>query len=291
MRRLTLTDARTKMQQTKPWTFRMECRTGGSNKFWMATGRGYNEPVEVIWGKIGHSPNGIRVKDWSYVENTAPLKENKGYIYVATPHVRVRQQTIDAHVAAHGNKPRPPAPVLVPPPPTLAQTATASMQGATVQVPPANITEWDCRVGGLKVRLKTNAIEIAFDVFPAPWQPSTAYHTFKDDLEAFCLQFMGCPIQTWWGGDSGEIFRVSRGGSTLFAAVVGWIQKQIPGKMTPLLPPSSLTGPFKRIRFVQRTTTGWLGLDEYGDKVLDLTRNGARKLLQDYPAHVSMAGL
>ena len=95
MARLTLTDARNVMLKGRPWTFRMECTTGGHNKFWLATGRGQNEPVEIHYGAIG-AKAAILVKDWAYVEKNTPEKEAKGYIYVDTPFVRVQPSTIQA---------------------------------------------------------------------------------------------------------------------------------------------------------------------------------------------------
>jgi len=83
MARLTLSDARSTMGRGRPWTFRLECTTGGSNKFWLATGRGRNEPVEIHYGAIG-SKGTILVKDWAYVEAKTPQKVAKGYDYADT---------------------------------------------------------------------------------------------------------------------------------------------------------------------------------------------------------------
>lgn len=90
---LTLTDARNLMLKGRPWTFRMECTLNGRSAAWIATGRAQNEPVEVHFGAIGAKPT-ILVKDWSYVEKTAPEKVAKGYVYVDTPFVRVQPSTI-----------------------------------------------------------------------------------------------------------------------------------------------------------------------------------------------------
>ena len=54
---LTLTDARTHMLNGKPWTFRLEFHGQTSNgnpshKFWLATGRARNEPVEIHYGGV-----------------------------------------------------------------------------------------------------------------------------------------------------------------------------------------------------------------------------------------------
>lgn len=113
MATLTLTDARRLMLKGRPWTFRMECQVGGRNAFWLATGRGGAEPVEIHYGGIGNKPQ-IIVKDWAYVDKVAPEKEAKGYCYVQTPYVRVRQSTIDAFSAG---QPSPQAPVTVVTPP------------------------------------------------------------------------------------------------------------------------------------------------------------------------------
>jgi len=67
--------------------------TAGHNKFWLATGRAIHEPVEIHFGAIGAKPT-ILVKDWNYVQRTAPEKWAKGYAYVPTPFVRVQPSTI-----------------------------------------------------------------------------------------------------------------------------------------------------------------------------------------------------
>lgn len=95
MARLTLTDARRLAGRGRPWTFRMECTTGRSNKFWLATGRGVTEPVEIHYGRIG-TRGTVIVKDWSYVEQKAPEKEAKGYVYVPTPFIRADQAIAQA---------------------------------------------------------------------------------------------------------------------------------------------------------------------------------------------------
>ena len=96
---LTLTDARNLMLKGRPWTFRMECTQNGRSAVWLATGRAQNEPVEVHFGAIGAKPT-ILVKDWAYVEKTAPEKAAKGYVYVDTPFVRVQPSTIRGLVPA-----------------------------------------------------------------------------------------------------------------------------------------------------------------------------------------------
>lgn len=97
MRLLTLTDARWLMGLNRPWTFALNCTHQGANKFWLATGRGRNEPVEIHFGSIG-SPGRILVKDWTYLERKVPEKLAKHYFYVSTPFVRVSDRVITAFI-------------------------------------------------------------------------------------------------------------------------------------------------------------------------------------------------
>lgn len=94
----------------RPWTFKMQFQgldpnnlSGWSDKFWLATGRAKDEPVEIHFGATG-SAGQIQVKDWAYVAAKVPEKEAKGYRFVDTPFVRVRQATIDAHNASKGRQ-------------------------------------------------------------------------------------------------------------------------------------------------------------------------------------------
>ena len=134
-RKITLAEARTLMLQGKPWTLRMEFtgrnqNNGGgfSSKFWLATGRARNEPVEIHYGVIGGGTPIILAKNWDYVESTAPEKEGKGYVYVHTPFVRVRASTLNIIAAT----PAPPVvqapapPVVQAPAPPVAQVAPVS---------------------------------------------------------------------------------------------------------------------------------------------------------------------
>jgi|APSaa5957512622_1039677.scaffolds.fasta_scaffold05605_10 predicted DNA-binding WGR domain protein len=128
MARLTLGEARNNVSRKRPWTFRMEFHdpTANSHKFWLATGRGRHEPVEVHYGRIGSKAQ-IIVKDWAYVEKKATEKFAKGYRYADTPFVRIQQSTIDAHTgtkpvptinsvrAANNQPPLPTAPKPLPP--------------------------------------------------------------------------------------------------------------------------------------------------------------------------------
>lgn len=124
MARITLTDARRIMLRGRPWTFRLECTLNGSSKFWLATGRGRHEVVEVHFGAIGNKGT-VRVKDWDYVEKTAPEKEAKGYVYVDTPFVRVRTVGVPPVAVVTTPSPVPPAtPAVVIQPPVVMPIAT-----------------------------------------------------------------------------------------------------------------------------------------------------------------------
>lgn len=129
MAKLTLTDARNLMLKGKPWTFRMEFqgpnpnnKSGWSTKFWLATGRGFTEPVEIHFGTIGAIGgvgSTLLVRDWSYVEAKAPEKEAKGYHYADTPFVRVQPSTIAQAVPQSAVVPVPKAPVTSPVTPAI----------------------------------------------------------------------------------------------------------------------------------------------------------------------------
>jgi len=197
MARLNLTDARNLMLKSRPWTFRMEfqgpnpqVKSGWSNKFWLATGRAQNEPVEIHFGDIWAPMNQrhILVKDWAYVERTAPEKVAKGYTYADTPFVRVQPSTI---AGAANTQPPPPKPVA----PAQVQ-APVAVQAPAVPKPPS--------------------IPVGTILPPGPW---------------------------------GKIVAVL----------------SIPGG-------------------------NWVGLDAQGRKVMGLTKDGARRLVQDYP-HIQVTGL
>lgn len=116
MATLQFADAERLSRNGRPWTFRMELHDSSINahRVWMATGRARNEPVEIHYGRKGNKLT-VLVKDWSYVTAKVCEKEGKGYDYVDTPFIRVRQQTIDDFLAA-GGKPAPAAPRPTPKP-------------------------------------------------------------------------------------------------------------------------------------------------------------------------------
>jgi len=275
MATLTLNDARRTMSRNRPWTFRLEYHGGGSHKFWMATGRGRNEPVEVLYGRVGSKPQ-IIVKDWTYLESKTPEKVAKGYSYVDTPYVRVRQATIDAFAARSGTtNPKPaPAPSPVPKPTPAAPTPDT----------------WRCNKGKVTVTRKGRIIQILFDVFPAAWQ-GAVFHTFKDDLEAFCTKHMGRKVGTWWGGSGSEEFHAHCADKGLFDALVLWLQQSIGGNKTPQIPVPALTGPLANIVSVKPVGGGmYHALDSFGCKVVTLPSTSARQLVRDH-AHISVVGL
>lgn len=127
---LTLTDARNLMLKGRPWTFRMECTLNGRSAAWLATGRALFEPVEIHFGAIGAKPT-ILVKDWAYVEKTAPEKAAKGYAYVDTPFVRVQPSTIKgltppSPVVPMAPSPSPVVPMTTSPSPVVPMTTSPS---------------------------------------------------------------------------------------------------------------------------------------------------------------------
>lgn len=145
---LTLDDARKLAARNRPWTFRLEFKglnaanqSGRSEKFWLATGRGVSEPVEIHYGAIG-STGTVLVKTWSYVEQVAPEKLTKGYQYADTPYKRVQQSTIDAFNAAMAKQPPPStapvtsvaAPPAPPPTPAPTTNGLAGPYGRIVSV-------------------------------------------------------------------------------------------------------------------------------------------------------------
>ncbi len=285
MAKLTLSDARRHMQNGRPWCFRLEFQqanpnvaSGWSSKFWLATGRSRHEPVEIHYGAIGNQGQVI-VKDWSYVEAKAPEKEAKGYVYTDTPYIRVSAATIAAF-NAQNNQPvaPPPAPPVQPTPPPA----------------PAVLTNWSDAKAKVAAAIKGQVIELTFEEFPAPWQ-GAVYHTFKDEFGAFCSKFTGRQVKTWWGttgpNETTHLFHAHATDAGLFQAVVGWLQGQIGGPQAAPAAPVKLTGPFAKVVLVKAMGQGiWHAMNAAGSKVMDLTKQGARDLVAEYP-HIKVLGL
>ncbi len=100
MPRLTLSDAEDKARKGRPWSFRLEyCghnatnQSGHSDKYWFATGRGINEPVEIGWGRWGSNPQTM-LADWAKLRDKTDEKLNKGYDYADHGYVRMSAKSI-----------------------------------------------------------------------------------------------------------------------------------------------------------------------------------------------------
>ena len=95
MAKLTYSDAERISSNNRPWTLRLEYQgtnqanqSGYSSKYWYATGRGQHEMVEVGWGKVG-SKSQTMLLAWDKVWDKVDEKLTKGYVYAATPHIRM----------------------------------------------------------------------------------------------------------------------------------------------------------------------------------------------------------
>jgi len=291
MAKLTLSDARRAMGRRRPWTFCMEFHDAiaNSHKFWLATGRGRHEPVEVHYGRIGGKSQ-IIIKDWDYLETKAPDKEAKGYRYVDTVYVRVQQSTIDAHAAKALTTAAKPLPAKVAP-------VQKSQPPAPVPQPTGKPLEWRCDVGGVTVALTPLGIELKMDSFPRPWMTQsktagTLLGTFKAELRDFCgARMKKYGPFVWWGGVGSVDFKVHSTEKSLFRAIVGWLQKQIGSKATALAPASMLPGPFGKVVSVKAMGKGiWHAINAQGNKVLSMSAQGARNLVVEHP-HITVAGL
>jgi len=110
MAKFTITDAERIAAKPKPWTIRLECQAGGSNKYWYATGRSLTEAVECGWGAIGAVPQ-LKLISWTDLRVKVAEKLNKGYTYADTPYIRMSPGSL----AALAGVPQQ-LPVLSPPP-------------------------------------------------------------------------------------------------------------------------------------------------------------------------------
>jgi predicted DNA-binding WGR domain protein len=276
------------MQRGRPWTLRLELHdpSANSHKFWLATGRGRHEPVEIHYGRVGNKAQVI-VKDWTYVEAKAPEKEAKGYSYVTTPFVRMDPANFGG------------SPTVVTPKPTSSPVTPVSSQPQGVHPPvglpavrvPVNTPDlWRCDVGGVTVYIRGEFLDLDFDVFPAPWQ-GAVFQTFRDDYAAFCTsQGHGGSVE-WKFANKIHKYRLTSTDKVLFLAIVAWLQKQIGLQATPLHPPAKLFGPYGKVVQVAPKGNGvWHALSALGDKMFELTKQGARDLVAEYP-HITVVGL
>jgi len=114
MARLTISDAEDKARKGRPWSFRLEFvgsnpanKSGWSDKYWYATGRGINEPVEIAWGVNGHPPHGTRLTTWSKISKVVPDKRANGYDYADHGYVRMSAKSIAKLGGATASAPAP----------------------------------------------------------------------------------------------------------------------------------------------------------------------------------------
>lgn len=112
MAKLTIHDAEDIARKGRPWSFRLEYTgpnpanaSGWSDKYWYATGRGLNEPVEIAWGANGHPPHGTRLTTWSKIRKVVPDKRANGYDYVDHGYVRMSAQALSKLGGATASKP------------------------------------------------------------------------------------------------------------------------------------------------------------------------------------------
>jgi hypothetical protein len=103
-----------------------------SQKFWYATGRALNEPVEVGWGAIGSLPQ-TQLIDWTELQNRVNDKLAKGYDYAPTDFIRMTAASI-ATIGGQAPVPVPsPSPVTkAPPVPVAASVAPSTPTGPVV---------------------------------------------------------------------------------------------------------------------------------------------------------------
>ena len=133
---LMLHDARDLAQKKRPWSIRLEFtginannKTGISDKYWYATGRGLNEAVEIGWGAVGGKAQ-TQLTTWAELQNRVPDKLAKGYMYVAHPFVRMSAGNIAKIL---GQTP-------VAPQPTLPKTAAPAK--TKLVAPPSQPSTW-----------------------------------------------------------------------------------------------------------------------------------------------------
>ena len=130
MAKFTVADAERIAAKPKPWTIRLECHTGGCNKYWYATGRALHEAVECGWGAIGAIPQ-LKLITWTELRAKVIEKLGKGYLYADTPFVRMSPGSL----AQLGSQT--PAVVVAPPVITVGTTVAPGVTVKSITVTPA----------------------------------------------------------------------------------------------------------------------------------------------------------
>ena len=134
-----LQDAEDIARKNRPWSIRLEFtgvnannKTGISDKYWYATGRGLNEAVEVGWGAFGSKPQ-TQLTTWAELQNRVPDKLAKGYMYVAHPFVRMSAGNIAKILGQTPVAPQPISPKTATPakPKLVALPSQSWVMGAT----------------------------------------------------------------------------------------------------------------------------------------------------------------
>lgn len=148
MAKLTLSDAEAIALRQRPWTIRLEFTgpnpanaSGVSRKYWYATGRGQQEPVEVSWGALGQAPQ-HQLVNWTDLCTRVAEKLAKGYDWEATPHIRMSAVSLALIVGQVQATPyvAPPAPVAAPKPkPAPVVVKPAPQAPVVTQTPPAKV--------------------------------------------------------------------------------------------------------------------------------------------------------
>lgn len=287
---LTLYDAHRLAAKDRPWTFRMEYvgynganASGTSSKFWLATGRGLAEPVEIHYGALG-SKGTILVKDFAYLAKKVKDKIRKGYLYADTPFVRVRQATIAAFVSAPGVSALRPVPKPKP--------ATSPVRA-----------QWRHHAAGVRIQFKPlqNLSVLTFDQYPATWQTTQDFGQFPEDLKVEVkrlrlkhgLLSKRASLTTW---KTREVFHIHTGNVHLYRDLCTWMEGltlgALKGPVAPTTKPApGLTGPYAKVTTVQRVAKDqWSAVNAAGKRVMSLTAQGARDLVGTFD-HITVSGL
>ncbi|OHD16817.1 MAG: hypothetical protein A2Y38_22225 [Spirochaetes bacterium GWB1_59_5] len=304
MATLTFKQAEALADKGRPWTFKMQFQgldpsnaSGQSDKFWLATGRGKGEPVEIHFGATG-TVGQVQVHDWAYVAAKVPEKEAKGYRYVDTLFVRVRQTTIDLHnahkgaaMAASNSQPagasvngwvaptvpaQAPLPALAPPTPVPAPWSQQTMTGGCNIIDPVTnirialailptyilveFEQYPLRAGGFQT--ERALIEKAAGSCQVKWVDNPTFHVMVARNSHQVLDQLRDALQDYVG----------------IARPAPLVAKADPyDRIVSVIPPAATGG-------------NWRALDGADKFVMWLTPKGARQLVQQNPA-VKVAGL